>query len=128
MHGEGLAHLVVTHVVEEDALAHGADGDGGAELAVARLEDGRRGLLEQGAVELWVVHGEAGAGEEGEDAAVVGVGEEATDVGEGGRVGHVDGDGVAVAEGGFGDEFVEGGPAGFVCQSCLGGEMVFGVR
>lgn len=84
VHGEGLAHLVVAHVVEEDALAHGADGDGGAEFAVARLEDGGGGLLEQRAIELRVVHGEAGAGEEGQDAAVVGVGEEAADVGEGG--------------------------------------------
>lgn len=108
---EGLAHLLVGDVVEEDAVAHGADGDGGAELAVAGPEDGRGGLLEDGRVELGVVHGEARAGEEAQEAGVIRAGEEAAEVGEGGRVGHVDGDGVAVAEGRVGDEFVEGGPA-----------------
>lgn len=111
MDPERLAHLGMGHVVEEDAAPERGDGDGGAELAVAGLEDGGGGLLEHGRVEGGVVHGETGAGEEPEEAGVVRRGEEAAEVCEGGGVGHVDGDGVAVAERGVWDEFVEGGPS-----------------
>jgi hypothetical protein len=58
-----------------------------------------------------MVHREARAGEEAQEAGVVRGREEAAEVGECGRVGHVDGDGVAVAEGRVGDQLVEGGPA-----------------
>lgn len=68
---EGLAHLVVRHVVEEDALAHGADGNGGPEFAVPRLQDGRRGFLEEGTIKLGVVHGQACPGKELQEANVV---------------------------------------------------------
>lgn len=108
---QGGKHVLVADIVEENALAHGADGDGGAELAIAGLEDGGGGAGEEGTVKLRVVHGQARAGEETEEAGVIGLGEVAADVGEGGRVGHVDGNGVAVAEGSLGDEFVERRPA-----------------
>jgi len=75
--------------------------------AVAHLEDGGCGFGEDFLVELVVVHGEAGAGEELEDAAVLDVAEEPALVGERRGVGHVDGDGVAVAEGRLWDELVE---------------------
>lgn len=44
-------------VVEEDALAHRAHGDCGAEFAVAGAKDGGCGFGEERAVKGFVVHG-----------------------------------------------------------------------
>lgn len=110
MHLESSDHFLVGYVVEEDALAHRADWHGSAELAVASLEDGGGGLLQEWAVKLGVVHGETGTREECEETAVVGGLEEPPDVGQCGRVRHVDGDGVAVAQGRVRDELMERRP------------------
>lgn len=57
-----------------------------------------------------MIHGETCSGEEVEQALVLLVGQEAAGVGEGGRVGHVDGDGVTVAERCLGDKLVKRRP------------------
>lgn len=108
---ESLDHLVVVNVVEEDAVAYGADGDGGAEHAVSGLENGSGRALEQRAVELWVVHGETGAREEVQETLVVGVREMAAGVGESGGEGHVDGDGMPVTKGCLGNKLMKRRPS-----------------
>lgn len=102
-------HVLVGYVVEEDARTEGR-GDGGTELAVTGLEDGGGGLLKEVLVELVVVHGQTDLGEQVENALVVAVADLATDVGKGGGICHVDGNGVTVTEGSLGDELVERGP------------------
>jgi hypothetical protein len=99
-------HLLGADVVQERALADRVR-DCGSQEAVARLEDRFGGFGEDVFVEERVVHGEAGAGEEVEQTTVLGVCDQTPGVGEGGGVGHVDGDGVAVTEGCLGDEFVQ---------------------
>jgi hypothetical protein len=90
--------LLLADVVDERAGAEGV-GDSSAELAVAGLEDGLGGLLEDVLVEVVVVHGQTTTGEESVDALHLLLGEQAVNVGQGRRVGHVDGDGVTVTEG-----------------------------
>lgn len=107
---EGGGHLVIADVVQEDAGAERV-GHSSAKLAVACLENGGGGLLENVFVKLWVVHAEAGTGEEVKNALVLGIAEEAAHVGEGGTVGHVDGDGMTVAKRDLGNQLVHRGPA-----------------
>ena len=114
VHLKRRAHLFVRHIVQEDALAHGADRHGGSEQAVARLEDGGRGFFQQRAVKLRVVHGETGAGEEIEDAAMVLGGKEPANVGKSRRVGHVDGDGMPVTQRWVGNQLMERRPASYM--------------
>jgi len=54
-----------------------------------------------------VVHRETDLGEKVEDTLVVRVGAKTTDVGEGGGVRHVNGNGVSVTERSLGNELVE---------------------
>jgi hypothetical protein len=107
---EGSGKLFLANVVDEGAGAEGV-GDGSAELAIAGLEDGLGGLVEDLLVELVVVHGQATAGEEGVDTLHLLVGEKALDVGQGGGVGHVNGDGVSVTKGNLGGQLVKRRPA-----------------
>jgi hypothetical protein len=102
--------LLLADVVDERAGAKGV-GDSGAELAVAGLEDGLGGFVEDVLVEVVVVHGQTATGEESVDALHLLVGKQAMDVGQGGGVGHVDGDGVTVTERNLGGKLVERGPA-----------------
>jgi hypothetical protein len=106
LHQSG-AHFIVRDVVEEDALAQGSDGHGGAKFAVAGSQNGGSGFLEEGPVKGRVVHGQTCAGKETQEAGVVLGREEAADVGESCREGHVDGDGVAVAQRGIWDQLVQ---------------------
>lgn len=108
---ESLNHLLLGNVVDEDARSK-RRGNGSTELAVTGLQDSCGSGLEKLGIELVVVHGETDGGEETEDTLVVGIGHEATDVGKGSGVGHVDGDGMSVAEGSFGNELVKRRPAG----------------
>lgn len=82
-------HLLGGHIVEEDTFTEGS-GNGGAELTITSLEDGLCGFVEDVFVEIFVVHGETGAGEEIEESLVVLLGQFTAFVGEGGGVGHVD--------------------------------------
>lgn len=77
----------------------------------AHLENGLGGLVEHVLVELLVVHGQSGTRKEVENALVLLVVEEATYVGKGRRVGHVDGDGVSVAKRNIWCQLVKRGPS-----------------
>ncbi len=103
-------HLLSADIVQERALADRVR-DRSSEEAVPRLEDRFRGFGQDLFVEERVVHGEAGAGEEVQETAMFSVGDQTAGVGERGRVGHVDGDGVAVTEGRLRDELMQWGPA-----------------
>jgi hypothetical protein len=107
---ESSDHIVVADVVEENAVSHRIDRDSSAELAVAGLQDGCGGLLEESGIELRVVHGETGAGEEVQETGVLLGGEKATNMGESSRVGHVNGDSVTVAERSLRDKLVKRRP------------------
>lgn len=58
-----------------------------------------------------MVHGETSTAKETQDTLVVGVGDQAPHVSKSGRVSHVDGDGVSVAERDLGDQLVKRRPA-----------------
>jgi hypothetical protein len=98
--------LFLADVVDERAGAERV-GNGSAKLAITGLEDGLGGLLEDVLVEVVVVHGQTATGEESVDALHLLLGEQAVDVGQGGGVGHVDGDGVSVTKGNGRCELVE---------------------
>jgi hypothetical protein len=106
---EGSGELFLADVIDEGARAKGAR-DGSAELAITGLEDGLGGLVEDILVELVVVHRQTAAGEESMDTLHLLVGEEALDVGQGGGVGHVNGDGVSVTKGNLGGQLVKRRP------------------
>lgn len=120
-------HLVHRDVVEENTLAERA-WDSGPELAVtglsgsavihsiyhaigSHLEDGLGTLVKDLLVELWVIHGQTGAREKVEVPLEFLLAEQTPDVGKGGRVGHVNGDGVAVAEWCLGHQLVQRRPS-----------------
>lgn len=93
---EDLGELLVGDVVQEGALSELAVGNGQPLLSVSGLLDGSGGEAQELGVELGVVDGESDLGGEGEPLVTHGVGEHASGVGEGDRVGHVDHDGVSV--------------------------------
>ena len=121
---ESSDHLVVADVVEEDTVTHGVDGDGSAELAITGLEDSGGGLLEERTIEIRVVHGETGAGEEVQETPVLLGGKKTADVSESGRVGHVDGDSMAVAERSLGNELVKRRPGVTVGNNTVEHDLV----
>jgi hypothetical protein len=94
---QGRPKLILGHVVDEPAAAERV-GHGQAQQAVARLEDGGGALVQDLVVELRVVDAEARAGEEVQQPAVLVGREEAALHGQGGRVRHVNRDGVAVSQ------------------------------
>ena len=98
------------NVVDEGARAERV-GDGSAKLAIAGLEDGLGGLVEDLLVEVVVVHGQTATGEESVETLHLLVGEKTLDVGQGGGVGHVNGDGVSVTKGNLGGQLVKRRPA-----------------
>ena len=107
---ESSGELFLANVVDEGARAERV-GDGSAKLAIAGLEDGLGGLVEDLLVELVVIHGQTAAGEESVDTLHLLVGEKTLDVGQGGGVGHVNGDGVSVTKGNLGGQLVKRRPA-----------------
>jgi len=75
------------------------------------LQDSLGGLLEDVLGEVWVVHRKAGTGEETQQTLVLGLVDVASRVGEGGRITHVNGDGVTVTKRWVWDQLVERRPA-----------------
>jgi hypothetical protein len=104
---ESSGKLLLANVVDERAGAERV-GNGSAKLAIAGLEDGLGGLLEDVLVEVVVVHGQTATREESVNALHLLLGKQAVDVGQGRGVGHVDGDGVTVTEGNGRGELVKG--------------------
>lgn len=107
---EGSVHLVHLDVVQEDARTERAR-NSGTELSVTSLEDSLGGLVKDVLGEVLIVHGQTNTREEVQQSLVVLVAEDTSKVGEGGRVGHVNGDGVTVTERRVGDQLVKRRPA-----------------
>jgi len=120
---EDLCQLFVLNVVHECARAQWV-GHGQSELAITRLENGLGGLLKDLLVEVLVVDGQTDTREEVEQSAVLLVAEQATVVGQGGGVCHVNGDGVAVAKRNLWDQFVEWRPGVAVCDNAVETDLV----
>lgn len=85
-------------VVQEQALAKLSVGDGESLLAVSSLLDGLGGVGNELLVKEVVVHGKTDGRDKSEPLVSLSVADELSRVSESDRVGHVDGDGVAVSE------------------------------
>ena len=95
-------------IVEEDAFTKVSIGDGETLLAITGLLDGFGSDGNKLLVERWVIDGKSDRGDELEPLVSLGIVEDASGVGEGDRVGHVDHDGVTVSQGDTGSE-LQGG-------------------
>jgi hypothetical protein len=102
-----LSHLLRGNVVKEDAGSE-RRWHSSTKLAVTSLQDSLGTLGEHFLSEVGVVHGQADLGEKTKDTLVVGVTDHTTEVGQGGGVGHVNGNGVSVTKRWVRDKLVKG--------------------
>jgi hypothetical protein len=100
-------HFIFSDIVKECALADGIR-HCSAQKTITGAENSSGGFGEEGFIKLVMVHGETSTRKEVEKSAVLSIGDELAVVGECSAVGHIDGDSVAMAEGGFWNKFVEG--------------------
>ena len=108
--GESVVQLLRSVLVHELARSQRRR-DGKAQRSIARLQNCGGTLVQDGLVKLLVIDREARAAEEAQQTRVLILRQETELHGQGGRVGHVDTNRVAVAQWRLGDELMEGRPA-----------------
>lgn len=120
---KGLVHLLCGDIIEENARADGA-WHSSTKHSISSFQDCCSGFCEALLVELVVIHRETSAREQVEQTAVLGVTDQLAVVGKGGRVGHVDRYGVAVAERRFWHKLVQWRPSVTVCDDTIEHDLV----